>query len=122
MLKFKQKSYTSMFRKQTIKQRYINYRTNSIFLQNSYNINIKILYSVLLKIKKRFKKKKYYMFINCRNNHFLSYKSKNARMGKGKGALLKANIKHNSHLVGWFKLMSRQTQFIILKTLKYNLL
>lgn len=111
-----------MFRKHKIKYKYINYKNDSVFAINSYNINIKLLYLILLKIKKRFKKKKYYMFINIKNNHFISYKSKNARMGKGKGTLLKANIKHHSNLIGLFQNMSYKTRSIIIRTMRPCLL
>lgn len=120
MLKFKQKTYKSMFRKYQIQSKYIKYYGDRICFINIYNINIKQVYSSILKIKKRFKKKKYYLYINCKNNYIQSYKSKNARMGKGKGALVKANIKHNSNVFGMFTNMSYHSKKIITKMIYVN--
>lgn len=102
MLKFKKKKYQSNFTKKNIKNTIFIPKKNLIFLKNKLQIQIKKLLFIFKKIKKRFKKRKLVLFINFKNNFIKSYKSKNARMGKGKGSLKKYSIIHYKRNIGLF--------------------
>lgn len=75
---------------------------NVIFSKKIINLKKKIILTSLKRLFSQIKKKKYIFFVNLRLNLIKSFKSKNARMGKGKGVFknqLLRPIRHNTLII-----------------------
>lgn len=118
MLKFKKKKYKSCFTKKNGTLKLFYPKNEVIFSKNKSQFQIKCIVNTLKRLKKKFKKRKLYLYIFLYNNFIKTYKSKNSRMGKGKGSLRKFSIRHESRMIGITK-MSPICRSLFLKKIIY---
>lgn len=100
MLKFKSSRYTPIFRKKSKKLLTIRPKDGLMYRTNRTIISLVKVSIWLKKTYKRFKKRRVLLYLNYRNNLIRTYKSKNARMGKGKGQLKRYTSLHMSRIIG----------------------
>lgn len=118
MLKFKRKKYKSSFTKKNIVIKKFCPKSGVIFSRSKSQFQIKCVINTLKKLKKKFKKRKLSLFIFLNNNFIRTYKSKNSRMGKGKGSLRKFSIRHESRVIGVTR-MSPSCRSVFIKRILY---
>ena len=113
MLKSK-KIFKNNFKKLYQKKKLFTPSNNIVISKSRINkINKKKIILILKKFKKFIKKKKFFFYVNLTTNLISSYKSKNARMGNGKGQLSKKIIKHDS--IDLFKVYTCKSKLIFFK-------
>lgn len=99
MLKYRRKVYKTNFTKKKNKYSTFILNNGTVFSLKKVQYQVKLLLNFIKKIRKRFKKRKITMYLYFDINFIKSYKSKNARMGKGKGSLKKHTIRKTKRTV-----------------------
>lgn len=100
MLKKRFTKQAAVFRKKKTIILQTNLKPKSMYRTNYTIINLVKVSLWLKKTYKRFKKRNVILYLNLQNNLIRTYKSKNARMGKGKGQLRRYTISHMSRVLG----------------------
>lgn len=122
MLKQRFTKKINIFRKKKIKITKLSLNANTVYQSNRAIFNLVKISMWLKKTYKRFKKRNVCLYINFQNNLIRTYKSKNARMGKGKGQLRRYTIFHMSRVIGRHStnsaLLHRKLRKSFFKTLK----
>lgn len=99
---FKKKLFInrSDFKRKYVRNYSIKPENNWLFLKNKNLLSKKKLIQLVKSLRKFAKKNKLFVFIYPKSNLVRSFKSKNARMGNGKGQLKKNIVKHDSRVFG----------------------
>ena len=93
--KFKNRSKSSTFFSKNKFSISNNVNLYKIFCKNTLLLELKYYRFFFLKLRKISKKKKFYSFVFLSCNHCFSKKSKNSRMGKGKGKFIRYVCRKN---------------------------
>lgn len=116
MLKQKYSRKIAIFRKKTNSKFGINLQTGVLYKKKQITINLLKFIKWVKVVSKRFRKRRLYLFINFKNNLARTYKSKNIRMGKGKGQNKLYMSMHKKVNIGFVK----NTSPILLRKLTYQ--
>ena len=118
MFKFLPYYEKSNFVKRKQRNKPIRLENNMIFNKKTILLKKKLILIALKCLLKRVKKKKHIFFINVRLNLIKSFKSKNARMGKGKGIFKNQLIQVKQHGIFTVKNISTFRKFKITQFFK----
>ena len=123
MLKRRFLKKNSIFKKKKQINFYIEPACNLIYSTNKSIINLVKITKWLKKTYKRFKKRNIRLYLKFQNNLVRTFKSKNARMGKGKGGLRRYTSQHTSRILASTELSSvvlHRKLYLSFKKLKKN--